>query len=216
MDNEILVRILVQLPILMFSVIVHECAHGWAAERCGDDTARVMGRITLNPLPHIDIMGTIILPILFVLTSPFVFGYAKPVPVNPYRFNHPRRDTLLVSISGPASNILLAIICALSLKIIIIMPWLQVDLKMISVQLLSFAVLVNLFLAILNLIPIPPLDGSGIVSSLLPADLAYTYEKIRPYGFVILVVLLFSGVIGMIIMPVLRFFTSFLLGGSLG
>lgn len=215
MDQETIIKILVQLPILMFSVIIHECAHGWMAERCGDDTARVMGRITLNPLPHIDIVGTIILPIICLLTSPFVFGYAKPVPVNPYRFNHPRRDTMLVSFSGPASNLLLAFICSLILKTIVLLPVFSVELKVVAIQLLSFAILVNLFLAIINLIPIPPLDGSGIVSSLLPADMAHAYEKIRPYGFVILIVLIMSGVISWITLPILRFFARLLLGGNL-
>lgn len=214
MNQNLLFLIVIQIPILLFSVIIHECAHGWMAERCGDNTARIMGRITLNPLPHIDIIGTIILPIVFILSSlHIVFGYAKPVPVNPYRFNNPRRDMMLVSFSGPASNLLLAVAFSLLLRILLIMPLFSVHIKTIFIHLFTFGVFINIFLAIINLIPIPPLDGSGIVSGLLPSDIAYHYERLRPYGFIILVVLLMSGVIGKIIMPILRIFSHILLGG---
>lgn len=214
MNQALIVLVLIQLPVLMLAVIVHECAHGWMAERCGDDTARVMGRITLNPLPHIDIVGTLVLPIVFIaLSSPYMFGYAKPVPINPYRFYHPRRDTVLVSLAGPVSNILLAVISSILLRFFLVVPGFSMEIRIIIIKLFSYGVFINLLLAFLNLIPIPPLDGSGIVANILPVDLARQYEKIRPYGFFIIIVLLMTGVIGAIIMPFLHISTRILLGG---
>ncbi|MBD3272480.1 MAG: site-2 protease family protein [Elusimicrobia bacterium] len=208
-----IMMLVIQLPVLVFSVIVHECAHGWTAERCGDDTARAMGRITLNPLPHIDLVGTIIIPVMTILFSPYIFGYAKPVPVNPYRFNHPRRDAMLVSASGPISNLLLAVVFAIVMRILIGVPFFSVGIKAIIIQLCSYAVLINLILALLNLIPVPPLDGSGIVSGLLPQEAAFQYERLRPYGLFILFGLLIFGVIGSVLTPILSFLSSILLGG---
>ena len=142
-----------------------------------------------------------------------MFAYAKPVTINPYRFNNPKRDTMLVSFAGPASNIILAVVFSLLLRVLLLMPFFSLHLRTIFIQLFAFAVLINVFLAILNLIPIPPLDGSGIVSNLLPPDLAYQYERLRPYGFIIFIALLYLGLIGKIMMPVVRIFSVVLLGG---
>lgn len=177
------------LPILFFCIIIHECAHGYVALHFGDTTAQDMGRLTLNPLPHIDLFGTIILPLmLLIMRSGFLFGWAKPVPVNPYNLDDPKRDMMWVALAGPVSNLLLAVIFAVLYHLVRIS-----GLPFMFQLVLGYAVIINLVLAVFNLIPIPPLDGSRIVSGLLPEDLAYKYERIAPFGFIIIVVLLMSG-----------------------
>lgn len=189
-----------QLPILLFSVIIHEYAHGWTAEKFGDPTARVMGRLTLNPGPHIDPFGTIFLPlILLVLKSPFMIGWAKPVPVNFQNLKNPKKNILWVGISGPVVNIILAAICGLLLKISLLSNIVPLALM------LSYAVQINIILAVFNLTPIPPLDGSRFVYSLLPDKLAYRYASIEPYGFLIIMVLLWIGILDVIIWPIYEF-----------
>jgi Zn-dependent protease len=210
MDYETIIKIISMLPVLIFSIIIHECAHGWMAERCGDDTARVMGRITLNPLPHIDLYGTILLPlVMFVLHMPFLFGYAKPVPINPYRFNRPRRDTILVSFAGPGSNLALAI----GFSLIVRFAASSFTLSPLVTGMLMYAVIINVLLAVFNLIPIPPLDGSGIVSSLLPAEWAVRYERLRPYGFFILIFLFGSHLLDPLMNLLMSLFLHLFLGG---
>lgn len=193
----------VKLVILLFAIVIHECAHAWMASRCGDNTARYAGRITLNPLPHIDPIGTIIFPLLLILSrSPFVIGWAKPVPINPYNFNDPRVDLARVGASGPLSNIGLAIISSFLVWIFTYLPIGEIKNSLIII--LLFSVLINLLLAVFNLIPVPPLDGSQILSGLLPTHLAMRYETIRPYGFIILFFLLLSGLLWTIILPVVQ------------
>lgn len=185
--------LIILLPILLFSIILHECAHGWVAERCGDPTARLSGRLTLNPIPHIDLMGTIVLPLLLIMTrSPIIFGWAKPVPVNFHNLRNPRQDMIWVALAGPATNIALALLCAVALKAGIGTP------RSIVGLLLGYGVFINLLLAIFNLIPIPPLDGSRILMGLLPPQQAYSYARIEPFGFVIIIGLLFMGFLGLI------------------
>jgi len=177
------------LPILFFCIIVHECAHGYVALHFGDTTAQDMGRLTLNPLPHIDLFGTIILPLMLLVTrSGFLFGWAKPVPVNPYNFDDPKRDMMWVALAGPVSNLLLAVGFALLYHLARFF-----GIHGMGLLVPAYGVVINLVLAVFNLIPVPPLDGSRIVSGLLPEDLAYRSERITPFGFIIIFVLLMGG-----------------------
>jgi len=193
----------VALVIFFFALVIHESAHAWMASRCGDNTARYAGRITLNPLPHIDPIGTIIFPLLLILSrSPFIIGWAKPVPINPLNFNNPRVDLVRVGASGPLSNIGLAIASSFLVWILTYLPIGEIKNSLIIV--LLFSVLINLLLAVFNLIPIPPLDGSQILSGLLPDHLVKRYEMITPYGFIILLFLLLTGLLWTIILPIVQ------------
>ncbi|MBI5417599.1 site-2 protease family protein [Candidatus Poribacteria bacterium] len=199
MDPYLVIRI----PVLIFSIVIHESAHGWMAEKCGDSTARLAGRITLNPIPHIDIFGSIILPlILFMANSPFMIGYAKPVPVNYYNLRKPRRDAALVGLAGPIANMIASLGSVLILIIIKNFNFNSPGLDGILVLILSIFS-INLFLAFFNLIPIPPLDGSRVVSWLLPTDLAYKYNQLEPYGFLIIMLLMYAGLLDKIFTPII-------------
>lgn len=205
--NPFLVFRMISLPVALviffFALVIHECAHAWMASRCGDNTARYAGRITLNPLPHIDPIGTIIFPLLLILShSPFIIGWAKPVPINPLNFNDPRVDLVRVGASGPLSNIGLAIISSFLVWIFVYLPIGEIKNSLIII--LLFSVLINLLLAVFNLIPIPPLDGSQILSGLLPDHLVKRYEMITPYGFIILFFLLLTGLLWTIILPIVQ------------
>lgn len=178
----------ISIIILLFSVIVHEVMHGVMALKFGDHTAERAGRLTLNPIPHIDLFGTILLPALLIFTgSPILFGWAKPVPVNPLNFSNLRKGELLVSAAGILANFALAAAAALIFHLLNALP--QTFPALLG-SLLRFAVLINLVLGIFNLFPIPPLDGSKILLSQLPYNLARQYQKIEPYGFLILLILL--------------------------
>ncbi|BCA95925.1 peptidase M50 [Legionella antarctica] len=193
------------LPVLL-AITLHEAAHAYVANRCGDTTAKMFGRLSLNPIRHIDPVGTIILPIVAGLLTNFTFviGYAKPVPINQNQLRNPRRDMILVTLAGPCSNFLMAFLWAGCLKIATL---LHPEASMLALFLLFTSragMIINLVLAFLNLIPIPPLDGSRVVSSLLPTRQALIYEKIEPYGFFILVILIFTGILGYVLLPLIN------------
>jgi Zn-dependent protease len=204
---------------LLFAITAHEASHGWAANKLGDPTAKSLGRVTLNPIPHIDPIGTIIFPIiLIVIRSPFLFGWAKPVPVNPLNLKNPRRDNLWISAAGPASNMFIG---AISLIIIVILKLINPNvvyflaanlsqagglsqgffpLGVLALILYYFA-FINCLLAVFNLIPIPPLDGSGILMGFLSEEAIQKYERIRPFGFLILLALIYLGLFRIIMYP---------------
>ena len=191
------------LPALL-GIILHEVAHGWMARRCGDPTAHALGRLTLNPIPHIDPMGLLVFA-LTSITSPFVFGWAKPVPVNPRHLRNPARDMMLVALAGPLTNMLLALMFAVLLRgMLHIFPptlWLDTSGYQFVLRMLKAGVVINFSLAWLNLMPIPPLDGSRILSWFLPGDLGWRFQRIERYGFVILILLLATGALGSILGP---------------
>ncbi|MFT3742401.1 MAG: site-2 protease family protein [Gammaproteobacteria bacterium] len=194
---SILQLILIYSIPILFAITVHEVAHGWVANKLGDATAKIMGRLTLNPLRHIDLVGTVLVPLLLVTLSGFIFGWAKPVPVTWSNLKHPRRDAALVAIAGPISNFMMAAMWAVILKVGGFFP--------AVVKMAEIGIYINLILLVLNLVPIPPLDGSRVVSSLLPRRLANKYDSIGVFGFLILLLLLVSGVLGNVLLPVVNF-----------
>lgn len=189
--------------VLLFSVIVHEVAHGYLAWLNGDPTARLAGRVTLNPIPHIDPIGTILLPLLLLVTgSRVIFGWARPVPVNPANYSNSRLGEVTTSFAGPASNLLLATLFAFLLHLKLGGPGL--------VLLAYYGCTINIFLALFNLLPIPPLDGSHLVAAFLPYRLLRLYRYLEPVGFVIILLLFYTGIMGMILMPIYRLVAAFL------
>jgi len=187
-------------------------AHAWTADRLGDPTARLLGRVSLNPIVHADPIGTIVFPLISLISGAVLIGWAKPVPVNLRYLRHPRRDYMLVAAAGPASNLILALFAAILLAILPITPQTLGE-PTVSVPLaaiLSRLMALNVLLAVFNMIPIPPLDGGNVLAGVLPADLAGLFNKIRPYGFVLLYALVLSGGFEMIVLPPYRFILSWL------
>ena len=187
------------LPVV-FAITVHEVAHGWIAKRYGDNTASMLGRLTLNPIKHIDLMGTLIIPGLLLITGTgFIFGWAKPVPVDPRNFKNPRHDMAIVALAGPVSNILMATGWALIARLGTII---ELQSEFISLPLIYTGIAgisINLVLAMLNLLPIPPLDGSRILTGILPNYWAWQYNRLERFGFVILLLLLYTNILGKIL-----------------
>jgi len=221
------ISIVIQIFVLLFAITAHEAAHAWSAKKLGDPTAYNMGRVTLNPIAHIDPFGTVLLPLLLSLARLPAFGWAKPVPVNPYNFRNPRRDNLWTSIAGPAANMLVAFISLLILIVLkLSLPNVAVFLKTVInnffrqmgfvlpvlakgfypleglALILLMTVLINSYFALFNLIPVPPLDGSGVLMGLLPESALARYDRIRPFGFIIILLLIYMGFLEIIIWPV--------------
>lgn len=206
MDSLIQAIAVYAIPVL-FAITLHEAAHGYVAKLLGDNTAEQAGRITLNPIAHVDPIGTIALPLFLLLSSKllggagFLFGWAKPVPVDWSRLRNPKRDMLWVALAGPAANLLMAILWTISLSLL---GGLQANSADYAVRVALAGININLVLMALNLLPIPPLDGGRIVFSLLPNSLAYPYSRIEPYGMLILILLLVTGSLGMFLSPFLH------------
>lgn len=200
MDELSLVqRIVVWFLPVVFAITVHEVAHGWMAKQFGDKTADQLGRITLNPLKHIDLLGTIIIPGLLLLTfTGFIFGWAKPVPVDARQFKNPRQAMAFVALAGPVSNILMAVCWALLARLGVMLH----EIEFIAMPLIYSGVAgisINLVLALINLLPIPPLDGSRVLSGILPHYWAWQFNKLERFGFVILLLLLATDLLGLVL-----------------
>ena len=197
------------LPVL-FAITLHEAAHGYAARHFGDRTAELAGRISLNPLRHIDPMGTIVVPTLILVTSSLaagsamLFGWAKPVPVNFGRLRNPKADMLWVAAAGPLANLVMAIGWALLFRLAVMMP--ESDYAIPMARMADAGMQINAVLMMLNLLPLPPLDGGRIAVSLLPAGPAYKFARLEPYGFPLLLLLLFTGILGDILGPLVAIF----------
>lgn len=199
-ELTLLQRIVVWILPVVFAITVHEVAHGWMAKKYGDNTASSLGRLTLNPIKHIDLFGTLIIPGLLLLSGTgFIFGWAKPVPVDARNFKNPRHDMAIVALAGPVSNVLMAVGWALiaRLGVMVGASTEAVSLPLIYTGIAGISI--NLVLAILNLLPIPPLDGSRILTGILPDYWAWQYNRLERYGFVILLVLLYTKVLGLVL-----------------
>jgi len=203
--QQILYTIAIWAVPVLFAITLHEAAHGWVANKLGDPTARQLGRITMNPIKHIDPMGTIVVPLALVMLSGFIIGWAKPVPVDMRHFKQPLLDMALVALAGPASNFLMA--CGWALMITLSTTALaDTSIAVYLYQMGKAGMTINLILMVLNLMPIPPLDGGRVVAGVLPKQMALSYMRIEPYGMWIILALLVSGVLGKLLWPVvLRF-----------
>lgn len=197
--NSIMQTISIWAIPVLFAITLHEVAHGWVARYFGDPTAYMMGRLTLNPLKHIDPIGTILVPLVLVTLGGFVFGWARPVPVSFKSLRNPRRDMAIVALAGPMANLLMMIFWALVWKLgIMLFPvshWVAVPMTLMA----QAGIMINLILMLLNLIPIPPLDGGRILSGLVPPRISDVLDRIEPYGFFILLALLVTGILGTIL-----------------
>lgn len=210
-DIEI-AQLFIAFLVLLFSLTVHESAHAWTAYRLGDPTAKLLGRVSLNPLVHIDPVGTILFPIIAFVTRLPLIGWAKPVPVNQRQLRHPKRDYMLVAAAGPASNLLLAIVAAIVLRQL---PLITEDVANLDVSgplaiITSQTIGINVLLAVFNMIPIPPLDGGNVLAGLLPGRLGDVFDYIRPYGFLIIYIMMLTGALGTLVGPTYYFLLSWL------
>ncbi|GMR20631.1 MAG: site-2 protease family protein [Gammaproteobacteria bacterium] len=188
------------LPIL-FAITVHEVAHGWVAKQLGDPTAERMGRLTLNPIKHIDPVGTVLVPVLLLLTAGVAIGWAKPVPVTWENLRRPKRDMALVALAGPASNLIMAILWGVAIKLAINLPPSAIWLAQPLAHMAQWGILINILLMVFNLLPIPPLDGGRVAVGLLPRSLGWQLGRLEPYGFFIIIGLMMTGVLWFMINP---------------
>jgi Zn-dependent protease len=204
--------VLIKFVVLLLSLTVHEAAHAITADRLGDPTARLLGRVSLNPSVHVDPIGTLLFPLIALLTNVPVLGWAKPVPVNITRLRgHWKRKFMLIAAAGPASNVVLAIAASLLLHVVPVAGRLEEATLAPLAMFLYQAVLLNVLLAVFNMVPVPPLDGGNVLAGVLRGPVAETYERLRPYGFMILYGLMFTGILTTIISPPAQFLLSWLL-----
>ena len=205
-------QIVIAFIVLLFSLTVHESAHAWTADRLGDPTARLLGRVSLNPIVHADLVGTVLFPLVALVSHLPLIGWAKPVPVNVRRLRHERRDYVLVAAAGPASNLVLAVVAALLLSVLPVSPVIlgEPNVSAPLASLLSLGVQLNLLLAVFNMLPIPPLDGGNVLSGLLPANLAVQFDRIRPYGVLLLYALMFTNGFEYVVLPPYKFLLAWL------
>ena len=201
--------VIAEFAVLVLSLSFHEAAHAWTANRLGDPTAKMLGRLTLNPLKHVDWIGTVLFPLIAIYSGFPLIGWAKPVPVDPRNLRSPRRDFGLVALAGPVSNLVLAVAAA------IVFWMLRVSrvgsaVPPVVVEAVLLAVLLNVMLAIFNMIPVPPLDGGNVLMGIAPLRVAQMVNLVRPYGFIVLYGLMFSGALQLVMRPVQHFLLSFL------
>lgn len=213
MIEDYLQRIMLLIPPVLLALSAHECAHGWVAGRLGDPTARMLGRVTLNPIKHLDPVGTLAI----FLTG--LFGWAKPVPVNPRNFRDPTRAMMWVALAGPATNLFLAAVFAGVFKVMVAYGGAGFASSSVTGPLFLMvwiSVRLNVALAIFNMLPLPPLDGSKVLTHLLPTDKAISFSKLEPYGFVILMVLIMTGIVHEVMSPLIMITVKLLIGGMGG
>lgn len=201
-DLTLVQKLAVAVIPVLFAITLHEVAHGWAARRFGDRTAEMLGRLTINPLKHVDPVGTVVVPALSLLVGGFLFGWAKPVPVAVRNLRNPRRDMIFVAAAGPAANIIMAIMWAFLARLVIGAE-LSGDAARFLIGMVQIGVLINVILAVFNMLPLPPLDGGRVLAGLLPPRQAAKLESLERYGLVIIVVLLVTGVLWRVLGPVM-------------